>query len=198
MQLPNGYTDIPPGKLVTVVTSLEMLAPASSRPAPPGPWTVRHVEPPQLDWYRDIYDRIGRDWLWVSRLKMSDADLVVILHDPAVQVYALVANGRDEGLLELDFRAPGDCELAFFGVTPAFVGTGAGRFLINRAIEIAWSRPIRRFWVHTCTLDHPAALAFYRRSGFRAFRRQVEVMDDPRLSGLSQRDAAPQIPLIGT
>jgi GNAT superfamily N-acetyltransferase len=100
-------------------------------------------------------------------------------------------------LLELDFRAPDSCELAFFGVTPALVGRGAGRFLMNRAMEIAWSRPVRRFWVHTCTLDHPAALDFYRRSGFQAFRRQIEVIDDPRLSGLLPRDAAPQIPLIG-
>jgi len=197
MHLPDGYTDVPPGKLAAVVTSLEMLAPASLRPAPAGTWTLRRVERTQLDWYRDLYDRIGRDWLWVSRLKMSDADLMAILHSPAVQVHTLAVGGCDEGLLELDFRAPDSCELAFFGVTPALVGRGAGRFLMNRAMEIAWSRPVRRFWVHTCTLDHPAALDFYRRSGFQAFRRQIEVIDDPRLSGLLPRDAAPQIPLIG-
>jgi hypothetical protein len=47
---------------------------------------------------------------------------------------------------------------------------------MNRAIERAWSRPIRRFWAHTCTLDHPSALGFYKRSGFRPFRRQVEIV----------------------
>lgn len=196
MHIPDGYTDVPPRKLATIVTSLEMLAPAPSRPAPAGPWTLRRVEAPGLDWYRDLYARIGRDWLWVSRLKLNDAELAAILHSPAVEVYALTVEGRDEGLLELDFRTPGACELAFFGVTPALVGRGAGRFLMNRAIEIAWAQPIRRFWVHTCTLDHPAALAFYRRSGFRPFRRQVEVLDDPRLTGLAPRDAAPHIPLI--
>lgn len=196
MPLPDGYIDVPPGKLATIVTSLEMLAPASRRVGPPGPWTLRRVERPALDWYREIYSRIGRDWLWVSRLKLGDAELAAILHSPAVEVHALTVDGRDEGLLELDFRTPGACELAFFGVTPALVGHGAGRFLMNRAIEIAWSKRIRRFWVHTCTLDHPAALAFYQRSGFRPFRRQVEVLDDPRLTGLAPRDAAPHIPLI--
>jgi GNAT superfamily N-acetyltransferase len=92
--------------------------------------------------------------------------------------------GRDEGLLELDFREAGTCELAFFGVTQAIQGSGAGRFLMNRAIEYAWRRPISRLWVHTCTLDHPDALAFYLRSGFRAYARRVELADDPRLTGL--------------
>lgn len=197
MPISDGYTDVPPGKLAAVVTSLEMRSPPTSRPAPSGPWSLRRIETPALDWYRDLYDRIGRDWLWISRLAMDDDALAAILHSPAVQVHALTAADRDEGLLELDFREPGVCELAFFGVTPPFVGRGAGRFLMNQAIEIAWSQPIRRFWVHTCTHDHPAALAFYRRSGFKAFRRQIEIIDDPRLTGLSPPDAAPQIPIIG-
>jgi hypothetical protein len=50
--------------------------------------------------------------------------------------------------------------------------------------------------VHTCTLDHPAALAFYQRSGFVAYRRQVEIDDDPRLDGTLPADAAPHVPLI--
>ncbi len=106
------------------------------------------------------------------------------------------ADGIDEGLLELDFRHPGVCELSFFGVTPGLVGIGAGRWLMNRALELVWSRPIRRFWVHTCTHDHPAALAFYMRSGFRPFRRHIHIEDDPRLAGVLPRTAAPQIPLI--
>jgi hypothetical protein len=50
--------------------------------------------------------------------------------------------------------------------------------------------------VHTCTLDHPRALAFYLRSGFSAFSRQVEVADDPRGEGILPRSAASQIPII--
>lgn len=196
MDITNGYSDVPPGKLATVVTSLEMLAPAPPRPAPSGPWALRRVEKPATDWYRDLYRRIGVDWLWFSRLAMADDALLGILGNSSVHIYALVADGHDEGLLELDFREPDTCELAFFGVAPALLGNGAGRFLMNHAIEIAWSQPIRRFWVHTCTLDHPGALDFYRRSGFTPFRAQVEVVDDPRLTGLLPRDAAPHVPLI--
>src|SRR5262249_33684684 len=106
------------------------------------------------------------------------------------------AGGRDEGLLELDFRADGDCELAFFGLTKPMLGRGAGRWMMNRALDLAWARPIRRLWLHTCTLDHPDAVSFYMGSGFVAFKRQIEIFADPRVAGHVPRTAAPQIPLI--
>jgi len=196
MILPDGYSDVPAGKIAAVVTHLEMTERPARRPDPPGVWTLRRVEAPALDWFRDLYRRIGEEWLWFSRLRMADADLAAIIRSPLVDVYALMQDGRDEGLLELDFRDPGQCELAFFGVTANLIGSGAGRWLMNRALELAWSRPVRRVWVHTCTLDHPAALAFYQRSGFRPFRRQIEIADYPRLDGTAPRHVARHVPLI--
>jgi GNAT superfamily N-acetyltransferase len=194
--LPDGFTDVAPGKIAAVVTHLEMTRPPQPRSAPDGKWNLRHVENPDLDWYRDLHRRVGEEWLWFSRLQMSDDALAAIIREPQVEVCALVHDGRDEGLLELDFRSAGECELVYFGVTGELIGTGAARFLMNRAIERAWSQPIRRFWVHTCTFDHPSAVAFYQRSGFTAFRRQIEIADDPRLSGASPRSAAGHIPII--
>jgi GNAT superfamily N-acetyltransferase len=194
--LPDGYTDVPHGKIAAVVTHLEMMQRPPPRSAPAGKWDLRHVKNPDLDWFRDLYRRVGEEWLWFSRLQMSDDALAAIIRAPQVDVYALVHDGRDEGLLELDFRQPHECEIAFFGVTGALIGTGAARFLMNQALQLAWSRPIRRFWVHTCTFDHPSAVAFYQRSGFVPFRRQIEIADDPRVAGTYPRDAAGHIPII--
>jgi GNAT superfamily N-acetyltransferase len=196
MILPDGYSDVAPGKIAAVVTHLEMIARPAPRPDPASAWTLRRVEIPPLDWFRDLYRRVGEEWLWFSRLQMSDADLAAIIQAPLVEVYALEHEGRDEGLLELDFREAGQCELAFFGVTAKLIGSGAGSWLMNRALELSWSRPITRVWVHTCTFDHPSALAFYQRSGFRPFRRQIEVADDPRLDGTAPRDVARHVPVI--
>ena len=196
MILPDGYSDIPNGKIAAVVTHLEMTARPAPRPDPVGAWTLRRVETPPLDWFRDLYLRVGEEWLWFSRIRMQDEKLAARLHAPHLEVYAMVDGGRDEGLLELDFREPGHCEIAMFGVTEKLVGTGAGRWLMNRALEIAWSRPVPRVWLHTCTFDHPSALAFYQRSGFRPFRRQVEVADDPRLDGTAPRPVAKHVPVI--
>lgn len=196
MMLPDGYSDVPNGKIAAVTTHLEMTARPAPRPDPGGAWTIRHVDVPTLEGYRDLYGRVGQPWLWVSRIKMPDGELAAIIQSPSIEIHALAHEGRDEGLLEMDFREAGQCEIVSFGLTEKLVGTGAGRWLMNRAIDIAWSYPIKRLWLHTCTFDHPAALAFYQRSGFRPFRRQVEVVNDPRLDGTVPRDVAKHVPVI--
>jgi GNAT superfamily N-acetyltransferase len=163
MSLPDGYSDCPAGKIAAVVTHLEMLERPPLPPDPTGAWTLRRVEAPSVDWFRDLYRRVGEEWLWFSRLRMPDAQLAGKIQSPLVDIHALVDHGRDEGLLDLDFRQPGACEIRMFGVTAKLVGTGAGRWLMNRALELAWSREIKRVWLHTCTFDHPAALPFYQR-----------------------------------
>ena len=192
-----SYSDVAAGQIAAVVTSLEMLSRPLRRPAPADPrLSLRHVERPGLDWFRTLFRSVGADWLWFSRLAMSDAALVAIIHDPNVEVHVLMCGDDEAGLLELDFRQADECEVSFFGLAPAFIGAGAGRWLMNQALERAWSRPLRRLWIHTCTLDHPSALAFYMRSGFRPYRRQIETVPDPRLTGLVPRTAAPHVPLI--
>lgn len=196
--LPNGYSAIPRGHIASVVTCLEMTERPALRPARPFPAgvTLQRWNRPALDAYRALFRAVGEDWLWFSRLVMADEQLRAILDDPLVEIYALGRDGVDFGILELDFRRVGQCELAFFGLTQDALGKGIGRALMNEAIERAWSRQIGRFWVHTCTLDSPLALDFYRRSGFIPYALKVEVQDDPRLTGVMPRGCAPHVPLI--
>ena len=192
-----GYTTLPTGKIATVVTHLEMRARPHLRPEPAGgAYALRRPTEPDLNWYRDLFRRVGSDWLWFSRLALDDRGLAEVVRDPAVEVHALRHRGRDEGLLEFDFRRFPEAEIAFLGVVPGLIGKGAGRYLMNRALEIAWSRNPRRVTVHTCTLDHPRALEFYQRSGFTPYARSIEIADDPRVTGILPRSAAPQVPIL--
>lgn len=195
--LPTGYSAVPPGHVAAVVTSLEMSRRPPLRPAQPFPPGAA-LEPLErtIAAYRSLYRTVGTEWLWFSRLVMPDEKLQAILDNPRVEVFALRQDGREAGILELDFSQPEECELAFFGVAPGLVGTGVGRALMNVAIDRAWSQPIQRFWVHTCSLDHPAALDFYRRSGFVPYAFQVEVFPDPRLTGALPRDGSRHVPLL--
>ena len=191
--LPDGLHDVPNDRIAAVVTSLEMFERPAVRPDPDGPWRLQHLVRPDPETYRALYKKIGERWVWFSRIVMSDDDLAAIVQHPKVEVYGLETGSVLEGLLELDFRVDGEAELAFFGVGPSLIGGGAARWLMNRALELAWQRPIARFWVHTCTLDHPNAIGFYQRSGFVPFRRQIEIEPDPRLRGISMasRDHVP-------
>src|SRR4051812_31908115 len=147
MILPDGYSDVPAGKIAAVVTHLEMTARPVLQPAPSGPWMLRKVERPDLAWYRELYRRVGEEFLWYSRIRVADTKLAARLHHPLVETHALVSNGCDEGLLELDFRESGTCEIGMFGVTARLVGTGAAHWLMHHAQALSWSRPISRLWL---------------------------------------------------
>jgi GNAT superfamily N-acetyltransferase len=198
MMLDDGFADVPAGRIAAVVTHLDMHEPARLRAEHvAGELSFHHIKRPEAAWYRQLYAYVGgHAWLWFSRLKLDDRALEDIIRDPLVEIYALRHGVADEGLLELDFREKRACELAFFGVSRKLLASGAGRFLMNRAIERAWARDIDRFHVHTCTMDHPAALEFYMRSGFVPYRRQIEIAPDPRLEGVLPMSAAPHVPVI--
>jgi GNAT superfamily N-acetyltransferase len=186
-------TPIPPGHVGAVVTFLEMTERPRPRPAPDAhglqlvPWPV--VDPAK---YRTLFARVGRPWLWYSRLAMDDATLLATV----AEVHAVVDRRRVEvGMVELDFRAPGECLIRFLGLVPELAGRGLGKWLFAQTLALAWRPGVARVHVNTCTLDHPAALPSYLRAGFTPYRRAFESFPDPRLAGLLPRDAAPQIPL---
>lgn len=200
--LPEGYSPVPPGYLAAVVTYLEMhTAPVHDVHEAEGDahsLALEQLGAAQLDRYRAVYRAVGTPWLWFSRLRLSDEQLRGILADEHVQAFAVRDGNRDVGLLELDFRTEGECELAFFGLVNDYVGRGAGRWLMREAIARAWAEPVRRVHVHTCTLDHPQAVSFYVRAGFTPYARAVEVTPDPRLDGTLPREAGAQAPVIGS
>ncbi|MEO7239856.1 MAG: GNAT family N-acetyltransferase [Sphingomicrobium sp.] len=193
-----SYDSVADGELAAVVTFLEMRAAPGDSPVGDSPLMLKPIDPSPAD-YRALFRLVGARWLWFSRLVMDDDALAAIIADPAVEIYAIVDKaGDDSGLLELDFRESGACELAFIGLVPDLAGRGHGRWLLAEAIARAWRPGVARVHVHTCSLDHPAALAAYRRAGFTAVGRAIERFADPRLLGILPLDCAPQVPLVGT
>ncbi len=188
---------LPEGQLAAVVTYLEMTSPPKE-PVPHGSLQLSRVAQPEPEAYRALFRRVGAPWLWFSRLAMPDAELEAIIADPRVELFEVAAVEAVVGMLELDFRNEGECELAFVGLVPELSGQGHGRWLLAEAVHRAWRDGITRVHVHTCTLDHPAALAAYRRAGLAVTGRAIERFTDPRLTGILPADSAPQVPLLGT
>jgi GNAT superfamily N-acetyltransferase len=196
---PLSYESIPDEQLAAVVTYLEMRSRPGFEIVPASPLSLKRIESPQPEGYRELFRLIGAPWLWFSRLTMDDATLAAIIQHPDVELYAVAdAAARNVGMLELDFRESSQCELAFIGLVRELAGKGHGRWLLAEAVRRAWREGISRVHVHTCSLDHPAALGAYRRAGFTPFKRAVERFRDPRLLGILPKDCAPQIPLLGT
>jgi GNAT superfamily N-acetyltransferase len=193
-----SYEAVADGELAAVVTYLEMRSPAD-QPVIWSPLSLKRVEAPQPEHYRDLFRLIGAPWLWFSRLLLDDVHLAEIIQHPHVELYSVRdEDDREVGMIELDFREPHECELAFIGLVPELSGKGHGRWLLAEALNRAWREGVERVHVHTCSLDHPAALSAYRRAGFTPYKRAIERFPDPRLRGILPKDCAPQIPLLGT
>ena len=204
--LDNGLFPLPPGKLAALVTDLERdldgISDSVTQPdfvltnAGFANVSLERLKNVTVERYRAVFRAVGQDWLWFSRLRMPLAELRGLLAHPDVHAFALVEDGQDIGLLELDLRSSDKPELAFFGLVASRVGGGLGRRLMQTALQYAKNLGAKRLHVHTCSLDHPAALGFYVRNGFVPVRRSVEIFDDPRLDGTLEKEAAQWLPLI--
>lgn len=166
------------GKLAITVTHLEML---------PGDWTRRgkapelaveisHERAPTAELYRELYDRVGRPWLWYERRLLSDEALTKLLNRPSHELHI----ARHEGELVGYFELYGD-ELVFFGLELSYIGRRIGPWLLDRAIERGFARGSAKLILNTNTLDHPRALDTYRKAGFRAVRSVDKELQDPRV-----------------
>ena len=143
--------------LEDVITYLEMLErPAGRRvPAPFDKLALMRAENCTVSFYRYMYDTVGAPWLWFERRLIEDAALAAVLTQPTIQIFVLYVRGVPAGFFELDTAGPRETKLCYFGLVPDFIGRRLGPYLLQAAIDQAWSRPIHRFWLHTSTFDHP-------------------------------------------
>ena len=181
-----------------VVTYLEMTTqPTNPKQRPPiEKLALLRAEHPTVSFYRYLYNTVGEPWLWSERRKMDDAALAAVIHDPKVEIMVLYVGGVPAGFAELNRRRAEAVDLSYFGMIPEFIGMKLGPFLLNCAIDAAWSGGAKKLTVNTCTLDHPKALALYQRAGFVPVRQVARITDDPRVTGVIPPNAAPQHPIV--
>lgn len=153
-------------------TYLEMLSPADLRPGRSDDPLVR-IEPQpdcSIELFRWLYAEVGRNYHWVDRLPWADEQIQTHLEQPENSVWLMTYDGETAGYYELRKCEDGSTELAYFGLLPTFLGRGLGKHLLTSAVEQAWKDGAQRVWLHTCTLDDPAALPNYLSRGFKPFK----------------------------
>jgi ribosomal protein S18 acetylase RimI-like enzyme len=126
--------------------------------------------------YRFLYTEVGRSYRWWDRLEWNDETIGTHLGRPEITLHVLYGNGAPAGYFELRRCEDGSVEIAYFGLLPAFIGRGLGKYLLSCATREAFRRG-SRVWLHTCTLDDPAALPNYEKRGFRPFRQEKYWID---------------------
>jgi GNAT superfamily N-acetyltransferase len=158
-----------------VRTYLEMLDPGSLRAEP---WLdpdvrVERREPCPVEEYRALYALVGAAYGWRDRDAWSDETLAAHLARPDVGVWVVRDDAGPGGYFELVRHEDGSVEVAYFGLAARLHGRRLGAGLLTAAVREAWAWGASRVWLHTCTLDGPAALPNYVARGFAPYRTET-------------------------
>jgi GNAT superfamily N-acetyltransferase len=161
--------------MAVTITYLEMHSPDELRPksSPDPRLLIGEVKTPQWQLNRFLYSFVGGPWQWHEKLVWSDEQWRSYVESDRLQTFIAWLDGAIAGYYELRRDDQDGVEIAYFGLTPQFVGRGLGGALLTSALEEAWKATSSRVWVHTCTLDHPAALANYEARGMNVYRRET-------------------------
>jgi GNAT superfamily N-acetyltransferase len=153
-------------------TYLEMRDPAHLQAARSDDPNIRigQVDDCPASFFRHLYVEVGRNYHWIDRLPWTDADIRAHLSQPEISVWLMTDDGVTAGYFELRRCEDDSVEIAYFGLLPGFLGRGLGKHLLTSATEQAWAEGANRVWLHTCTLDDPAAMPNYLKRGFRPFK----------------------------
>jgi len=156
-------------------THVELAEPKALRPSPsPDPRArVERVESCPASFFRYLYAEVGRAYSWYERARWTDEQIRARLDDPAVSLYLLSVAGAPAGYFELEKHHDGSVEVSYFGLLREYHGRGLGKYLLTEAAQTAWALGAKRVWLHTCTLDHPGALANYLGRGFRPYKTET-------------------------
>lgn len=152
-----------------------MLSPVDHVPAREAPGLlVQECELPQYAVNRFLYQWVGQAWDWQEKLSWSDQQWQHYAERPELRTWVAYHRGSPAGFYELEQQPGQTVEIKYFGLAGPFIGKGFGGHLLSHALQSAWNwAGTRRVWVHTCTLDHPGALANYQARGMRLFKTET-------------------------
>ena len=158
-------------------TYLQLTRPGDLKPSRAGEGRAQIVEAGNCpaSFYRYLYGEVGRLYHWIDRLPWTDDEIRAHLARPELRLWVMYADGVPAGYFELERHPDGSTEIAYFGLIQEFLGRGLGKHLLTEAVERAWAGGANRVWLHTCTLDDPAALPNYLKRGFVAFKQETYV-----------------------
>lgn len=142
----------------------------------PSPLLALQSMEPTVSFYRYLYAAVGGTWKWLDRARWSDQQLLRELRRPELELWVLYHAGTPAGYCEL-IHTPGEVNVSYFGLMPEFLGKGLGRLWLGWTLHQAWRDDPKRVWLHTCDLDHPAALPLYQKLGLRPYKEVREERD---------------------
>ena len=140
---------------------------AVKSPMPDG-LTLKKIESPSYETYRDLHNRVGAPYGWDKRARINDAAaMAALVGSPGAEIWQFFNSATSIGY-SLFTRAPDKtAELEDFGFFPEYCGHGYGEFFLPKILERMAALGIKKVWLTSRSTNHPKVVPFYQKMGFR-------------------------------
>lgn len=175
----------------TLTWYLEMKEQPAVHTELPEGFSIEEYNEPKIEEYLEVYNAVGEKYNWFDRLLMpkdllkeiigsKHTRILLLKESPHPIIPSSEGHGETAGFAEFNLSVPGEVEIVYFGLADRFTGRKAGSPFLLKIVELAWNLPdrpwnekINRVWLHTCDLDHPAALPLYQKAGFIVYKSEM-------------------------
>ncbi|GGX43304.1 GNAT family N-acetyltransferase [Saccharospirillum salsuginis] len=152
----------------------------NAKPWPDLPLQFAEVEVKQGEFNRFLYQLVGQHWNWRDKNSWSMERWREHTERPEHRIWLLMVRGSPAGYVEMERQPGNQVEFISVGLAKPFIGMGLGGPMLSEALKVAFNwtdedgNPPERVWLHTCSDDHPSALANYQARGFEIFKVEDE------------------------
>jgi ribosomal protein S18 acetylase RimI-like enzyme len=121
-----------------------------------------------------MYSAVGKSQYWnIYRWGWNERDWQRYLERPGIEIAVVQGKGGSPvGYLEFQIHENASIEILIFGLLPECIGHGLGGCALTLAVKHCLELQPDSVWLHTCSLDHPAALKNYYARGFKFVREE--------------------------
>jgi GNAT superfamily N-acetyltransferase len=162
-------------KVQVTRTYLELKTPGQLNPFKVDDPLLRfaRVPVPSVPLAQRLYQEVGAPYHWIDRWQWSSEEWQAYVGEFGYGIWILTSDGDLAGFVEMKNDADGSVEISLLGLVLKHQGRGLGKHLLTHAVETAWGIGANRVWLHTCTLDGPAALPNYLARGFEPYKTET-------------------------
>ena len=153
------------------VWHLERHQPLSTQSLPRS-YDLQRLKNTDPSFCRYLYATVDAPWRWYEKLGWSLEEWRNHVTRDDTFFWVAYQEGCPIGYFEIKQESTLSAEICLFGLMPAQIGTGLGGLFLQDAIHAAFGLATDRIWLHTCSLDHPNALANYQKHGFTIFKEE--------------------------
>jgi ribosomal protein S18 acetylase RimI-like enzyme len=136
--------------------------------ATPNQFTLRKIEKPSYETYRDLHNRIGAPYGWDKRARINDKKgMTALISAKGAEIWEFGEGATPIGYSLMTCAQDKTAEIEDFGFFPEYCGRGYGGFFLPKILTRLKTLGIKTVWLTSRSTNHAGVVPFYQKMGFR-------------------------------